>query len=312
MQSYFAINMVMLDEGKIPKLFNIKTALLAHIAHAKKVYRKQYEYQLIQLRKRMNIIEGLLKAYSILDDVIELIKQSSGRANAITQLISKFDFNQEQAEAIVDLRLHRLSSLDIQNLQQEKESNQAEQDRINEVLNQEQLFNNELKEIYRKVADEFGDERRTKIYSGDDYEAGVDGLAPTKQFYLSVENEMITASYIADDKAMLPISLDDDIYFITTGGRTIYRKGSEISLGTYPVRDKLNILKGEHLLMAHQKNPNSKYSYIEFIDKLTGKSYSIHKSFIESGTPRGKKFTPKKVDLEYKDYSIRSKLPSLR
>lgn len=311
-QNHFTINMIMLDKGKTPKYFSLKEALLAHIDHAKEVYRKHYEYQLIQLRKRMNIIEGLLKAYSILDDVIELIKQSSGRANAITQLISKFDFNQEQAEAIVDLRLHRLSSLDIQNLQQEKESNQAEQDRINEVLNQEQLFNDELKEIYRKVANEFGDERRTKIYSSDDYEAGVDGSAPTKQFYLSVENEIMTASYVADDKMMLPISLDDDIYFITTGGRTIYRKGSEIFLGTYPIRDKLNILKGEHLLMAHQKNPNSKYSYIEFIDKLTGKSYSIHKSFIESGTPRGKKFTAKKVDLEYKDYSIRSKLPSLR
>lgn len=311
-QNHFTIKMTMLDNGKVPKIFSLKEALLAHINHVKKVYRKQYEYQLIQLRKRMNIIEGLLKAYSILDDVIELIKQSSGRANAITQLISKFDFNQEQAEAIVDLRLHRLSSLDIQNLQQEKESNQAEQDRINEVLNKEQLFNDELKEIYHKVADEFGDERRTKIYSGDDYEAGVDGSAPTKQFYLSVENEMMTASYVADDKTMLPINLDDDIYFITTGGRTIHRKGSEISLGTYPIKDKLNILKGEHLLMAHQKNPNSKYSYIEFIDKITGKSYSIHKSFIESGTPRGKKFTSKKVDLEYKDYSIRSKLPSLR
>jgi len=162
-QKHFTIKMIMLDEGKTPKLFNLRSALLAHIKHTKQVWKNAIEFQLQGLKDREDIILGLLKAYSILDEIVATIKQSRGRADAIIQLKSLYQFSEAQATAIVDLRLHRLSAIDIEALKEELEKNRKQQEGLVGLLQDELKFNANLIAPYEDNIKRFADARRTQI-----------------------------------------------------------------------------------------------------------------------------------------------------
>ena len=165
-QKHFTIKLIMLDNGKKPRLFTFKEALLAHVDHAKKIFRLQFENQLDALKSREEIIRGLIRAHSIIDDIIYVIKEeSTSRADAIKNLISHFDFTELQATAIVDMKLHMLTKIDITKLEGELEQNLIDQDYINKILSDEEVFNTHLKERYMEIADKYGDKRRTQILS---------------------------------------------------------------------------------------------------------------------------------------------------
>lgn len=298
-QKHFTIKMIMLDNGKTPKLFTIKEALQAHIAHASDVFRKQYLFQLEQLKAREEIIRGLLKAYSILDKVIETIRGSSGRVDAINLLISKFDFTRPQAEAIADLRLHRLSTMDIKALENELETNLSAQKDIDEILCTREKFNLHLKAIYAEVASKFGDKRRTKIYADDTWETGQDGGKPTKDFWLKPESDGYTSTYIdemGDEICGSKVDLTDDVLFITNQCRGFRRAASELPIGENKYADVLKLNKDEEVISVLQASIFDTHDFITLVGENFQKK--VHKSFILSGsTQRGKRILPKAATL---------------
>ena len=163
LQYYYGINLTMLDGGKYPKVFTWREALQAHIDHEKVVYRRGFEHDLNKMKFRVHIIEGLLICIARIEEVIQTIKSSSSTAEASTRLQKEYLLDADQAKAVLDLKLSRLAHLEVTKLNGEKNDLLTKIGAIEQILNDEILFNNELIKGWKDVAAKFGDARRTKI-----------------------------------------------------------------------------------------------------------------------------------------------------
>lgn len=163
LQYHYGINITMLDDGRFPKVFGWKAALNAHIEHEKFVYRQGFIFDLQKIKDRLHIIEGLLKAINVIDEVIKIIRASSDTKSAANELQKFLEIDEIQAKAILNIRLSRLAHLEVNKLVTEKEDLEKDADRINEILNDEKLFNKQLTDGWEEVAKKFGDDRRTEI-----------------------------------------------------------------------------------------------------------------------------------------------------
>lgn len=163
LQYYYGINMTMLENGRYPKVFTWKEALQSYLNHEMSVYRQGFIFDLNKIKNRIHIIEGLLKAISILDEVIALIKGAADTRSASLGLQKTFGFSEEQAKAILDIKLARLAKLEINKLEKEKNDLERERDRIENILQNEELLKKEIEKGLQETAKKFGDGRRTKI-----------------------------------------------------------------------------------------------------------------------------------------------------
>lgn len=164
LQVSYNFNMIGIDQ-KQPKLLNLLNLIDAYITHQKEVTIKRSRYDLKKAEKRLEIIDGLIKAISVLDEVIAIIRQSKDRSDSINNLIARFNFTFVQAEAIVQLRLYRLSSTDIQQLQQEKLDLNNLIANLKKILADETQLNSVIKNELLQVKKRFATERKSKIES---------------------------------------------------------------------------------------------------------------------------------------------------
>lgn len=172
LQSHYSINLTMLDNGRYPKVFTWREALLAHLAHEKQVYIRGFNYDLNKINERLHIIDGLLKAISMIDEVIRTIKSSSATRSANIALQKLLSIDEAQAKAILEIKLARLAHLEIDKLLKEKGNLELEQKRITSILNDETLLKKEIEKGLREVAEKFGDARRTQILNLEETEEG--------------------------------------------------------------------------------------------------------------------------------------------
>lgn len=117
-----------------PVLMGLPELLDAYISHQKEVVTKRSEYELAKAKARQHIVDGLIKALSILDEVIATIRASKDKRDAKNNLMASFDFTEAQAEAIVSLQLYRLTNTDITALQKEAEELAAEIEQLTAIL----------------------------------------------------------------------------------------------------------------------------------------------------------------------------------
>ena len=186
LQSHFGINMTMLEDGRFPRVFSWKEALQAHIAHEKVVYRRGFEYDLAKIEKRIHILDGLLICIANIDEVVHIIKSATNTAAASKKLRENFLLDEEQAKAVLEMKLSRLANLEVKKLEDEREKLIKEAEGIKAILNDEQLFNNELIKGWRETAQKFGDARRTKVMN---VEKDEDEVVEKKQLSLSFTNK---------------------------------------------------------------------------------------------------------------------------
>ena len=163
LQTFYSINMVMLDNGKYPRVFGWREALQAHIDHEKVVYRRGFEHDLNKMRSRVHIIDGLLICIARIEEVIQTIKTSASTAEARARLQKEYLLDADQAKAVLDLKLSRLAHLEVTKLNGEKNDLLTKISALEQILNNEVLFNNELIKGWKEVAAKFGDARRTQI-----------------------------------------------------------------------------------------------------------------------------------------------------
>ena len=163
LQSHYSINLTMLKDGRFPRVFTWREVLKEHIEHEKVVYRRGFEYDLAKINHRIHIINGLLICLARIEEVIQVIKEASSTAIASQNLQNNFRLDEEQAKAVLDMKLARLARLEVSKLENEKFELEKEANRITEILNDVEKFNKELINGWQEVANKFGDARRTKI-----------------------------------------------------------------------------------------------------------------------------------------------------
>ena len=167
LQNSYTINLVMLDKGRFPKTFTWKEALNAHLGHEKEVYTKIHQYELKKIAARLNVIDGILIAIANIDEVVSLIRSSKDKKEAKSKLIARFNFNNEQAEAILKITLSKLANLEIQSFEKEKNNLLAEKEHHLNVLNNQTELYKEIESGLREIANKYSDERRTKLINLD-------------------------------------------------------------------------------------------------------------------------------------------------
>lgn len=158
----YSYNMVAIVNRR-PMILGILDILDAYIAHQKEVITKRTEFDLRVAKARMHILEGLIKALSILDEVIKVIRGSKNKADAIQNLQTEFDFTKEQAEAIVNLQLYKLTNTDVTELEKEMEEKAKEIAIWTQILENEEALKHVMKTELKMIKQEYAIPRKTEI-----------------------------------------------------------------------------------------------------------------------------------------------------
>lgn len=162
LQVYFNANMVSIID-KRPQLTGVIEIIDAYIEFRKEVVLNRSKYRYSKKEARLHIVEGLIKAVSILDEIIATIRASKNRSDSRDNLIREFDFTHEQASAIVDLQLYRLSSTDIVSLREEFAKLANELEELSMIINDENILKMVLIKEFNDLKDTFNTPRRSKI-----------------------------------------------------------------------------------------------------------------------------------------------------
>lgn len=162
LQITYNFNMVAIYDRR-PKLLNLSQLLDAYIEHQKEVVTNRSRYELRKAKERAHIVEGLIKAVSILDDVIATIRASQDKKDAKMNLINRYGFTEPQSEAIVTLQLYRLTNTDIDDLREEASALHRKIEELTAILDSEKKLLSVIKADLRKMKKMYADERRTTI-----------------------------------------------------------------------------------------------------------------------------------------------------
>jgi len=286
LQSYFGINMTMLDDGRYPKVFGWKAALQAHIDHEKIVYRRGFEFDLAKIEKRIHILDGLLICIANIDEVVKVIKTSSSTAAASKELQNRFLLDDEQAKAVLDMKLSRLANLEVKKLEDEREKLQIEAARIHAILKSEELFNQELINGWREIAQKFGDARRTQILNIENESdeptekkqlslsftnKGAVFVTETSSLYSQRRNGIGTKLKLEKDEILVDNIVGENtemILFFTNKGNYYHMKMGEFTIGEKQyLANYFSVGDDETLTAAVGVNPNNAAKNIVFVTK---------------------------------------------
>lgn len=212
LQDTFGVIMLALVDNQ-PKVLNILQLLNYYLGHQEDVVTRRTKYDLNKALERANVLEGLLKALDIIDEVIETIRASANTQDAKNNLIAKFGFNEPQAQAIVDMRLKTLTGLEREKLQAEYDELQKKIIEYREILADPNKLLGVIRSEILEISEKYGDDRRTKIVH-DTAEITTEDLIP-------VENTVITMSHLGYIKRMDP----DNFHSQNRGGKGI--KGTQ-------------------------------------------------------------------------------------
>lgn len=160
----FSTNMLAINKGH-PQTMNLIQIIDSYIEHQQDVITRRSQYQKKKDELRLNVVLGLIRAISILDDIILLIRQSSGKADSKQKLIEKYHFNEPQAEAIVTLQLYRLSNTDVQILERERSELMNDIQYLESILADIEKLNKVIVKDLKEINKNFIFERRTTIRS---------------------------------------------------------------------------------------------------------------------------------------------------
>lgn len=239
LQISYNFNMVAIH-NKTPKLMGLVDLINAYIDHQKEVVTRQSKFDLNKAQKRAHIVEGLIKAISILDDVIATIRSSKDKQDAKDRLIKRYEFTEPQAEAIVTLQLYRLTNTDITSLQKEADELKEQIAYLESILNDEKKLLNVIKKSLRDIKKKYKDSRRTRI------EEEVEELTINLEVVVASEDVLVSVtrdgyikrtslrSYAASSKdditikdedyilSMIEMNTTDTILLFTNKGNYLY------------------------------------------------------------------------------------------
>ncbi|PZJ81239.1 DNA topoisomerase IV subunit A [Staphylococcus aureus] len=186
LQISYNFNMVAISDGR-PKLMGIRQIIDSYLNHQIEVVANRTKFELDNAEKRMHIVEGLIKALSILDKVIELIRSSKNKRDAKENLIEVYEFTEEQAEAIVMLQLYRLTNTDIVALEGEHKELEALIKQLRHILDNHDALLNVIKEELNEIKKKFKSEQLSLIEAEiEEIKIDKEVMVPSEEVILSM------------------------------------------------------------------------------------------------------------------------------
>jgi len=250
LQVTYNFNMVAIY-NKRPKLMGIRELLDAYIGHQKEVVSRRTQFDLNKAKERQHIVEGLMKALSILDEVIATIRASKDKRDAKDNLIAKYAFTEMQAEAIVSLQLYRLTNTDITALRTEAEELAKKIEEWTSILASEKKLISVIKKELKDVKKRFADERRSKI------EAKIEELKINLEVTVPSEDVIVTVTKEGYVKRTSQRS------YAASGGQDLAMKESDRLLNQLDMNTKDVLLlftnKGNYLFCPVHELPDIRW-----------------------------------------------------
>jgi DNA gyrase subunit A len=187
LQSSFGVNNVALVKGR-PQTLNLKDLIKYFVEHRHEVVVRRTKFELAEAEKRAHILEGYLIALDNLDEVIALIRSSNDPDAAREGLMGRFGLSEIQAKAILDMRLQRLTGLEREKIQQEYKEVKELIEKLNEILANEPIRMQIIKDELAELKDRYGDDRRTQIVPSDD-DFTMEDMIPNEDMVITISNQ---------------------------------------------------------------------------------------------------------------------------
>lgn len=189
LQITYNFNMVAIS-NKTPKLMSLKQLLHAYIEHQKDVLTRRSNYDLEKAKDRSHVLEGLIRALSILDEVIATIRASTDKGNAKENLINKYEFTDRQAEAIVTLQLYRLTNTDVTQLEKEFKELEKIIEKLEAILSSKSKLISVIKKELEGIKSTFADQRRSEIQAEiEEIKINLEVMVPAEDVLVTVTRE---------------------------------------------------------------------------------------------------------------------------
>ena len=273
MQTNFGINMLALVNGQ-PRVLNLKECLSYYLDHQKEIIRRRTQFELRKAEARAHILEGLRIALDHIDAIINLIRSSETTEIAKEGLMTQFELTERQAQAILDMRLQRLTGLEREKIEEEYQSLIQLIAELKAILADEEKVLEIIREELQEIKDKYNDERRTEIVPGGIESIEDEDLIPRENIVISLTHNgyikrLPITTYRSqrrggrgvqgmgtneDDfvKHLVTCSTHDTILFFTNKGKVYKTKGYEIpefnrTAKGIPVVNLLEIEKGEYV-----------------------------------------------------------------
>ena len=187
LRTNFGVIMLAIDNGR-PRLFSLKDSIVAFIDHRRDVVTKRCVYDLRKAREREHLLEGLKIALDQIDAVVDFLKKTKDAKTAKEGLQEKFKLSERQAQAVLDMRLQRLTAIETQKLISELEEIKKEIDYLNLVLGSDSELMKVIKTELTEMLDQYGDKRRSEISLADDKDFNVEDFLQDEQVVVTITN----------------------------------------------------------------------------------------------------------------------------
>ncbi|HSX25866.1 MAG TPA: DNA topoisomerase (ATP-hydrolyzing) subunit A [Chlamydiales bacterium] len=229
LQVTFGCNMLALDHG-LPRTMNIKHFMSAWIDHRMEVIRRRTRYELARAEARAHILEGYLKALDHLDEVVKVIRASSNRDAARSELMARYGLSEKQANAVLDLRLYQLTGLEAEKIEAEYKDLLEKIAHFKSVLASESMVRDIIREELEEIRKVHKSERKTKI--------------------VAAEGEFQMEDLIADEQVVITISNDDYIKRMPIDTFREQRRGGAGVIGM-EMKKEADTLKNIYVASTH-------------------------------------------------------------
>jgi DNA gyrase subunit A len=295
LQTSFSIINLALVGGK-PLCLNLKELIHHFIEHRVDVVTRRTRYELRKAEERAHILEGLVIALANIDEVVAIIKASRDVAAARLKLQERFLLSEAQSEAIVEMRLGRLTSLEIEKIEQELEELKVQIAYFKSLLADEKKLRGVIKDETRTIAEKYGDKRRTEIVAGEVENINIEDLIKKEEMMILISNlgyvkrvpvsayrnqnrggkGMQSAKLAEDDfvEQIFVASTHEYIMFITSAGKAYWMKVHEIPEGS-------RTSKGSHIKSLLTVSPNEDITAVVSLKDFSDAEYLF------MGTARG-------------------------
>ena len=293
LQTTYGINLLMIDQ-KTPKILSLKEVISKYIDYQKEIIIRRSRFDLKKCEARVHVLEGLKIALDNIDEVIKIIKSSKTDEIAKEQLTAKFGLDTIQCEAILEMKLRRLTGLEKDKIENELKELLARIEELKSILASEQKVLDIIKAELLEIKDKFSDERRTNIDMTAIEYIEDESLIPEESVIITLTNKgyikrLASDTYKAQNRGgvgikgmatneedfaqyLLTMSTHDYVLFFTNKGKTYRMKGYEIPLFSrqskgLPIINLIPIEKDEHVTAMLKVENNEKNNYIIFCTK---------------------------------------------